>query len=77
MTASPVETECRTPVVDHQRYAVGDVELFKQSLEEMTVFYQAVGAFSAIGELLGIPHPDQVRSQAASEMPDLGDDVAP
>lgn len=77
MPVGPVETEGRTPVVDHQGDLIAEVELLQQRVEVATVLDEPVAARPTVGELVRVPHPDQVGRDASGEASEVGDYVPP
>ena len=57
--------------------SLAHIQSFKQSVEVPTLLNEPVRAGSAVRQLIGVAHADQVRGDAAAERLQVRDDVAP
>jgi hypothetical protein len=70
----PVEAESRAPIVHDQNDVRGQVQRIEPRIEIARVVDETVRARRRPS---GLPHADQIRSQAAPALLDMGNDVAP
>ncbi len=54
-----------------------DIKLREQRVEILAMLDEAIAVRAAVRQLLGIPHADQVRRNAAPKALGVGDDVPP
>src|SRR5262249_41066252 len=66
VTIGPVEAESRTPVVDDQGDALGQIKGFEQGVEVTAQLNESIRTRPAVRQLVGIPHADMVGRNAAT-----------
>jgi hypothetical protein len=73
----PNRTRESNPSQDYQGDPLTHIQSLKQSVEVATVLNEPVRAGSAVRQLVGVAHADQVGGDAAAERLQVRDDVAP
>ena len=61
----------------HEHHIVRDAEMFVQGIEVLAMLDKSIRAGSTIVQLVRIPHADQVRRNAPSQLGEVGHDVTP
>src|SRR5262249_22070227 len=77
MPVRTVKAQARAPVVEDKGDALANAQSLKQRFEVATMLDEPIRAGPAVGKLVGIPHSDQVRRNAAAQRLQIRYDVAP
>ena len=77
MLAGPVKPERRAPVVQHQGHARAQFEFIEKRAQVAIVIGEAVRSGPGIGQLVRLPHADQVRRNTSAVWHEVRQHVPP
>ena len=77
MSISPVESQGRAPVVNHEGDVAGYPDFLQQGIQKPAVFLKGIGLRSTLFKFVRVSHPDQVRRDTSAQPADMGYDIAP